>query len=204
MAQRYPHARVLAVSNSSLQREFIKARAPRQVEVVTADANVFDTARRFDRVVSVEMFEHMRNYEALLARVASLLEPGGRLFVHVFSHREFAYPYDGTWMARHFFTAGLMPSHDLLLEFQRDLQLRDRWLVDGSHYARTAEAWVDRFDANADQILDVLARVYGPRRARLWRTRWRIFFLACAELWGYRGGSEWGVSHYLLSGRRTG
>jgi len=201
LAERYPSARVLAVSNSRVQREFIRGRAPERVEIVTADANVFDTDRRFDRIVSVEMFEHMRNYEALLGRVASFLRPDGRLFVHVFSHREFAYPYDGTWMARHFFTAGLMPSHDLLLGFQRDLEARERWLVDGSHYARTAEAWVERFDANEDAILEVLAHAYGRRRARLWRTRWRIFFVACAELWGYRGGSEWGVSHYLLSGR---
>jgi len=201
LAERYPHARVLAVSNSSVQRDFIRRRAPRQVEIVTADANVFDTERRFDRVVSIEMFEHMRNYEALFGRVASLLEPGGQVFLHVFSHREFAYPYDTSWMARHFFTAGLMPSHDLFLEFQGELGVRERWLVDGSHYARTAEAWIERFDQNEDAILEVMARAYGRRDARLWRGRWRIFFLACAELWGYRGGSEWGVSHYLLEGR---
>jgi cyclopropane-fatty-acyl-phospholipid synthase len=204
LAERYRSARVLAVSNSSVQREFIRGRAPNGVEVVTADANVFDTERRFDRIVSVEMFEHMKNWESLLGRLASFLEPGGKIFIHVFSHREFAYPYDGTWMARHFFTAGLMPSHDLMLEFQRDVQLEERWLVDGSHYARTAEAWIENFDANAEEIFEIMARVYGRSKARLWRARWRIFFLACAELWGCRGGSEWGVSHYLLSGTRSG
>jgi cyclopropane-fatty-acyl-phospholipid synthase len=204
LAERYPSARILAVSNSSVQREFIQGRAPASVDVVTADANVFGTERRFDRVVSVEMFEHMKNWESLLGRLASFLEPGGKVFIHVFSHREFAYPYDGTWMARHFFTAGLMPSHDLMLEFQRDVKLEERWILDGSHYARTAEAWIENFDANADEILEIMAGVYGRSKARLWRTRWRIFFLACAELWGCRGGSEWGVSHYLLSGTRPG
>jgi cyclopropane-fatty-acyl-phospholipid synthase len=143
----------------------------------------------------------MRNYEALLARVSSWLEPAGRFFVHVFSHRRYAYPYDGSWMARKFFTAGLMPSHDLLLEFQRDLALVDRWSVGGEHYARTSEAWIERFDANRAAVRAVLAETYGEADADLWLAYWRIFFLACAELWGYRAGREWQVSHYLFSGR---
>jgi len=198
LAERYPSARILAVSNSRLQREFIEARGVPNVEVVTADANVFEPGRRFDRVLSVEMLEHLRNYPALFSRIASWLEPGGRLFVHVFSHRRFAYPYDEGWMARTFFTAGLMPSHDLLPRFQRDLRLVRDWIVDGTHYARSAEAWLERMDENEDELLAVLADGYGAGRARAQLENWRVFFLACAELWGFRGGAEWGVSHYLF------
>jgi cyclopropane-fatty-acyl-phospholipid synthase len=191
LSERYPNARILAVSNSRLQRELIAARGAPNVEVVTADANVFEPGRRFDRVLSVEMLEHMRNYPALFARVASWLEPGGHFFVHVFSHRRFAYPYDEGWMARTFFTAGLMPSHDLLPRFGRDLRLLRDWVVDGTHYARTAEAWLERMDEHEEELLSVL----GSRAAV---ENWRVFFLACAELWGFRGGREWGVSHYLF------
>jgi cyclopropane-fatty-acyl-phospholipid synthase len=206
LLERYPTTRVLAVSNSRTQRAFIRSEArargvAHRLEVVTADANVFDTGRRFDRVLSVEMLEHMRNYESLFARIRSWLEPGGKAFVHVFSHRRYAYPYESGWMARRFFTAGTMPSHDLFLEFQRDLAIRNRWVVDGSHYARTAEAWLERLDANAAEILPVLAETYGAEDAREWLASWRVFFLACAELWGYRGGREWLVSHYLMEPR---
>ena len=201
LAERYPRSRILAVSNSHAQRELIESRGVPNVEVVTADANEFDPGRRFDRVLSVEMLEHMRNYEELLGRVATWLRPGGKLFVHVFSHRDLAYAYEDGWMARTFFTAGPMPSHDLLLHFQRDLLLRRRWVVSGTHYARTAEAWIANLDARRDEVLEVLAGTYGADRARAWLANWRVFFLACAELWGYREGREWMVSHYLF-GRR--
>ncbi len=205
LRERYPSSRVLAVSNSASQRAHIESEAARRgvggLEVVTADVNAFDTDRRFDRIVSVEMFEHMRNYEVLLARVASWLRSDGRLFVHVFSHRRYAYAFERSWMARTFFSGGIMPSHDLLPCFERDLRLVESWALDGTHYQRTAEAWLERLDANADVARSVLAGVVGTDDSRLWLARWRVFFLACAELFGYRQGSEWGVSHYLLEPR---
>jgi cyclopropane-fatty-acyl-phospholipid synthase len=191
LAERYPGARILAVSNSSTQRAVIEARGHRNVEVVTADANVFDPGRRFDRVLSVEMMEHTRNWEALLGRVGSWLEPGGRMFVHVFSHRRLAYPYEDGWMARRFFTGGSMPSHALIRAFDRDLGVERDWWLDGTHYERTANEWVRNLDANRAAVQGLVGR------RGYWE--WRAFLLACAELWGYRGGSEWGVSHYLLS-----
>ncbi len=202
LAERYPACRILAVSNSRTQRAFIEGEARRKglsgIEVVTADANVFDVDRRFDRVVSVEMLEHARNYEALLDKIATWLEPGGKLFVHVFSHRELAYAYESGWMAKHFFTAGTMPSHDLIPHFARKLGLEEQWAVSGLHYAKTAEAWLDRLDDARADAVDVLSKTYGSAASRRLQM-WRIFFMACAELWGYRSGSEWGVSHYRFA-----
>ena len=208
IAQNYPDARVLSVSNSKPQREFILARCARlgltNVDVVTADVNHFAPEARFDRVVSVEMFEHVRNHELLLSRIARWLAPDGKLFVHHFSHRQAAYPYEtegaNDWMGRHFFSGGMMPSHDLLLACQRDLSVEEQWCVSGDHYQKTCEAWLERMDASRQALLPILADVYGgPAAARLWTQRWRLFFLACSELFGFRGGNEWWVTHVRMS-----
>ncbi|MBM9538731.1 SAM-dependent methyltransferase [Desulfobulbus alkaliphilus] len=204
MAEFYPDARIVAVSNSHSQRAFIAARCQERgfdnVEVITADMNDFSIDRRFDRVVSVEMFEHMRNYQALLARIHGWLKPGGKLFVHIFSHQRLAYPFmtegDDNWMGRYFFTGGLMPSRDLLPRFQDDLKLEEQWHFNGRHYQRTLEAWLVNQDQHRDEIMPMFRETYGPESAKRWFQRWRVFFMACAELFGYHQGEEWGVSHY--------
>ena len=211
LAGRFSGCRITGVSNSHSQKEFIEARARthglKNVEVITADMNEFNPGAQFDRVVSVEMFEHMRNYGELFRRIAGWMRPGALLFVHVFAHSRFAYPYEvrgpGDWMAQHFFTGGMMPSEDLLPSFDRQMRCLERWRLDGGHYQRTAEAWLARMEANRKALRPVLARTYGEAQARMWWTRWRIFFMACAELWGYHKGSEWIVCHYLFEPRNN-
>ena len=209
MAEFYPDSRIVAVSNSHAQREFIEARCRERgfdnVQIVTTDMNDFYTDRRFDRVVSVEMFEHMRNYQELMARIHAWLKPGGKLFVHVFSHRHLAYPFESegadNWMGRYFFTGGLMPSRDLLPCFQDHLRLDEEWHFNGRHYQRTLEAWLVNQDRRQAEIMKLFRETYGADQAERWFQRWRVFFMACAELFGYRGGEEWGVSHYRFGKR---
>ena len=207
MAERFRNSRITAVSNSAPQRRFIEseavARGLANLRVITADMNEFTPeAKRFDRVVSVEMFEHMRNYERLLERIASWLRPSGKLFVHHFCHRQFAYPFetegDANWMGRYFFTGGLMPSEHMLRHFNRHLTVVRQWRWDGTHYQRTSEAWLANLDARRRDVLPILEATYGRDPARRWFHRWRLFFLAVAELFGYANGTEWFVSHSLL------
>jgi len=207
MAEFYPDSRIVAVSNSNSQREFIESRCRERgfanVQVITADMNDFATDRRFDRVVSVEMFEHMRNYQELMGRIHAWLKPGGKLFVHIFTHRRLAYPFEtegeDNWMGRYFFTGGLMPSRDLLPRFQDDLKLEEQWHLNGRHYQRTLEAWLVHQDRHHAELLALFRDTYGPAEANRWFQRWRVFFMACAELFGYQGGEEWGVSHYRFA-----
>ncbi len=210
-AERFPASSFTAVSNSASQRVFIEAQAERRgltnVQVVTADVNDLALDQQFDRVVSVEMFEHVRNYALLLNRISGWLKDEGKLFVHIFCHRNLMYPFEtegeGNWMARHFFTSGLMPSADTLLYFQDDLHIERRWNVSGTNYQRTARAWLDNLDARRDEAGAALQGVYEQGEVPLWIQRWRMFFMACEELFGYRRGREWLVCHYLFGKRQT-
>ncbi len=208
MAEHYPAARITAVSNSAPQRAFIAAEAARRgfanLRVVTADMNAFAPDATFDRVVSVEMFEHMANWRALLGRIANWLRPEGRVFLHVFAHRKAPYRFDHTnpadWIGRYFFTGGLMPSHGLLRHASDVFEVEQDWWWNGTHYQRTADAWITNFDRNRDAIGEILKGVYGREAAR-WQRRWRLFFLATSGLFGHAGGEVWGVTHARLKAR---
>jgi cyclopropane-fatty-acyl-phospholipid synthase len=212
LAARLPHCTIVGVSNSTSQRVFIESQARRRgldnVTIETADIARYAPVGRFDRVVSVEMFEHVRNYEALLARIAGWLEPHGALFVHVFCHQRFAYPFetegDDNWMGRHFFAGGQMPSLDLLPSVPSPFTLDAQWRWGGEHYARTANAWLDNLDADREALTRILDSASGPGQGALALRRWRLFFLACAELFATAGGTEWGVAHYRFTRRDAG
>lgn len=208
MAERYPHARITAVSNSATQRAHIEAicaaRGWLNVRVVTCDVNQLELdAGQFDRCVSVEMFEHIRNYDALLTRIANWLNPQGKLFVHIFCHRSLMYPFetdgDDNWMGKYFFTGGLMPSAETLLNFQEHLGIEQRWLLPGTHYEKTSNHWLANQDAHRDEVMAVLTEAYGAAEAAIWNQRWRIFWMSCAELFGYADGQEWLVAHYRFA-----
>ena len=206
MALTYPNSKITAVSNSNDQRQFIEKKCDelkiKNIKVITADMNDFSSEKTFDRVVSIEMFEHMRNYDELLKRVSEWLKKDGKLFVHIFSHKEIAYPFEdkgeGDWMAREFFSGGQMPSHKLLTCFSSRMKIEKDWRVEGTHYEKTSLAWLNKMDENKKEVLKLFEKTYGKNEASTWFQRWRIFFMSCEVLFGFNKGSEWGVSHYLF------
>ena len=206
MAAKYPGSTFTVVSNSRTQKQHIDEQAflrnIQNLKVITADMNTFHTDEKFDRIVSVEMFEHMRNYKLLMQKVASFLDNHGKVFVHIFTHKEFAYLFEvkdeTDWMSKYFFSGGVMPSNDLLLHFNDDLNMEKQWLVNGTHYAKTSEAWLNNMDIHRDEIMPLFEQTYGKDEALKWWVYWRIFYMSCAELWNYDDGNEWMVSHYLF------
>jgi len=208
-AEKYPAARITAVSNSRDQGAFIRSEAERlgldNVEVLTADVNDFEPTGTFDRVVSIEMFEHLKNYGKIFKRIAGWLDPDGLLFLHIFCHRDLAYHYESEgpddWMARHFFTGGTMPSFDLFEAFAGDLEVIEKWEVPGGHYRDTCEDWLRTMDSRETEVRPILGQAYGADQVTRWWVRWRVFFMACAELFAYAGGEEWFVGHYRLAPR---
>ena len=207
LASNYPNSQITAVSNSSSQRQYIENKCEKlgysNVCIITADMNDFNINKKFDRIVSVEMFEHMRNYEKLLNKCYNLLNDQGKLFVHIFSHKSLIYPFENggpsDWMAREFFSGGIMPSHKMLLHFQKDLKIQNVWRISGKHYSKTSLAWLNKMDKNKSLILEIFNDTYGPDQAKIWFQRWRIFFMSCQELFGINNGTEWGISHYLFT-----
>lgn len=209
LAEVLPNSKITAFSNSTTQKQYIDSEAKRKglpnLDVVTGDISTYtfsDTplAAQFDRVLSIEMFEHMKNYELLLSKISTLLKPGGKLFVHLFAHKNTPYDFESGWMTEHFFTGGTMPSADLLLYFQRDLQVRKQWWVSGRHYAKTCEDWLANMTSarGRERVLKGLASTYGEGEKWRWFYRWQVFYLACAELFAWDGGEVWGVCHYLF------
>ena len=209
MATHYPNAQITGVSNSNSQREYItqlaKSLGVTNLTIITADMNDFEAPSSYDRIVSVEMFEHMRNWQVLYGKVASWLKPNGKFFKHIFVHRNTPYLFEvqspDDWMSQYFFSGGMMPSDDLPTHFQDDLKLINRWRWDGKHYEKTANAWLANMDDNADLITPILVQTYGVKECEMWRNRWRMFYMACAELFGYNNGQEWWVGHYLFEKR---
>ncbi|KAI8826026.1 S-adenosyl-L-methionine-dependent methyltransferase [Fimicolochytrium jonesii] len=211
LAKRFPNSKITGVSNSASQREWIMKMAAERgltnVEILTADMNTFEMDRTFDRIFSIEMFEHMKNYSALLRKISHWITPTtGRLFVHVFAHHSTPYDFktqdDNSWMAKYFFTGGTMPCEDLFTYFQEDVEVVERWTVNGRNYARTSEEWLKLLDGNRERAMKVLEGGYGSAQAaRMWFNRWRVFYLAVAETFGYNDGNEWPVVHYLFKRR---
>ncbi len=206
MAEKFPNSKITGISNSKTQKIYIDEQARRRnisnLTIITADMNLFSTEKKFDRVVSVEMFEHMRNYFELIKRISNWLKDDGKLFVHIFTHKKFSYKFEvkdeTDWMSNYFFTGGIMPSNDLLFYFDEYLKKENFWVVNGTHYQKTSEAWLLNMNKHKESILKIFSETYRKENALKWFVYWRIFFMACAELWGFNNGNEWMVCHYLF------
>lgn len=211
LAEKFKKATIVAISNSTTQKEYIdsqsKLRGLNNLTVITANVADFDTELKFDRILSIEMFEHLKNYSDMLAKVSRWLNPDGKLFIHIFTHKRFAYHYedkDGTdWLTRHFFEGGTMPSEDLFSYFQEDLRIVQQWSLPGTHYQKTAEAWLKQMKDKRNEVIKIMKLTYGEKDAVKWWSFWKLFFLSCAELWGYKNGTEWTVSHYLFERNKS-
>lgn len=209
IAEKFPKCKIVGVSNSSSQREFILQKASekgfKNIQIITQDMNHFRINKKFDRILSIEMLEHMRNYQLLFHRLTGMLKPKGKVFIHIFTHKEFAYPFEvkdeTDWMAKYFFTGGQMPSDDLLLYFQDDFLIENHWIVNGTHYAKTSRAWLENLKKNKEKVMPILEKTYGKESALKMFVYWKVFFMACEELFGFNNGNEWFVSHYLFTNR---
>ena len=206
MAKKFPKSKITAVSNSSSQKTHILEQAKKRnlnnISIITEDMNKFNPKTRYDRIVSVEMIEHMRNHRQLFKKINTWLKPGGLFFMHIFVHKTQPYLFEvqdeDDWMSQYFFSGGMMPSEDLPLFFQEDLKIIDQWSWSGKQYEKTANAWLANIDFNKEKVMKTLEKIYGKDNSKKWFQRWRIFFMSCAELWGYRDGNEWKVAHYLF------
>ncbi|MBI3502189.1 MAG: class I SAM-dependent methyltransferase [Bacteroidetes bacterium] len=206
IAEKFPKSNITSVSNSRTQKIYIDNEAKKRnisnLTIITADMNHFSGDKKFDRVISVEMFEHMRNYHELMKRISNWLKEDGKLFVHIFTHKKSAYKFEikdeSDWMSKYFFTGGIMPNNDLLFYFDEHLVKENFWIVNGTHYSKTSEAWLKNMDSNKKEIISIFGNTYGKENALKWFVYWRIFFMACAELWGFNNGNEWMVCHYLF------
>ena len=209
IAEKFPNCSITSVSNSKTQKEFIDSECNRRgyknVTVITRDMNEFTIDKKFDRLMSVEMLEHMKNYEILFQKFSTFMKDDSLFFIHIFTHNQYAYAFEvkdeTDWMSKYFFTGGQMPSDDLFLYFQKDLLIQNHWRVNGTHYQKTSEAWLSKMDSNKDKIMPIFEATYGKENALKWWVYWRVFYMACAELWGYNNGEEWVVSHYLFKKR---
>lgn len=205
LAEKYPNSKITALSNFNTQKEFIDSRKQLQnlgnIDIITGDISDFDTADTFDRIFSIEMFEHIRNYEKLLAKISACMKPEGLLFVHIFTHLKYAYYFENNWTADYFFTGGIMPSDNLLLYFPNHVCIKNHWRVSGEHYQKTSEAWLENQDRNKEKAIEIFRKIYSPEKATKYFIMWRLFFLTVAESFGYKYGQEWIISHYLFSKR---